>query len=321
MSQRASRAAIVLSAGLIALPAAAQNVARLGTPQALTVGTRAVHPSVVVDQVGDTHVVFNRSETLFYTRTVQGVFQAPIALDNGIGASHPYIVRGLAGEVHVLYIRESTDKTLYYRRGVRSGGQVVWSARVAVAGNTASKAYPGIAVADASGTLHVPYIENTCGFYRVFYRARRPDGSWTFPETPVPTCEYQASPQAVVGADNRVKVVFQYGVDITFASREAAGWTTLNLSASPKSNSHAPTMARTFGSYLFAAWDEGVNAHDVQARVSADSGKTWGPIFSISSSPQYATGPTVQWIPGTTRVGLAWSDSTGSVDDQPDSLY
>src|SRR5262249_722475 len=150
---------------------------------------------------------------------------------------------------------------------------------------------------------------------------RRTDGSWTVPETPVPTCVYQTSPQAIIGADNHVKVVFQQDVDITFASRETAGWTAMNLSASPNSNSHAPTMARTTGSYPFAAWDEGVNAHDIQARVSADNGKTWGPIFSISSSPQFATAPTVQWIPGTTRVGLAWQDSTGSLDDQPDILY
>jgi hypothetical protein len=320
MSHRASRAAIVLSACLTALPAAAQNVVRFGPPQALTIGTRAVHPSVVVDQAGETHVVFNRSETVYYTRTVQGAFTAPIALDNGIGASHPVIVRGLAGELHVLYIRESTDKTLYYRRGVLTAGQMVWSARLAIAGNTASKAYPGIPVTDASGTLHVPYIENTCGYYRVFYRARRTDGSWTVAETPLPTCEYQTAPQAVVGSDNHVKIIFTHGADIAFASRESAGWTTLNLSGSPQTNSNVPTLARTFGSYLFAAWDEGVNAHDIQARVSADSGKTWGPIFSISSSPQYATGPTVQWIPGTTRVGLSWIDATGSLDNQPDIL-
>jgi hypothetical protein len=31
----------------------------------------------------------------------------------------------------------------------------------------------------------------------------------------------------------------------------------------------------------------------------------------ISSSPQYATDPTVDWLPGTTRVGVGWLDSMG----------
>jgi hypothetical protein len=41
----------------------------------------------------------------------------------------------------------------------------------------------------------------------------------------------------------------------------------------------------------------------------------------ISSSPQFATAPTVEWLPGTTRVGVACTDATGSVDNQPDVLY
>jgi hypothetical protein len=282
---------------------------------------RAVLPSVAVDRAGVTHVVYNQAGRLYYTHTQGGGFVPAMALDAGLGATHAWIVRGLPGELHVLYLREATDKTLYHRRGAIAGGTAAWSARVAIAGNPASKAYPGIAVADASGTLHVPYIENTCGQYRVFYRAPRKDGIWTAPELPVPTCEYQTTPQAIVSADNRVQMVFRRGTDVAFASREASGWTAMNLSSSPATNSYAPSIARMFGSYLFVAWDEGVNGHDIQARISPDSGRTWGALLMISSSPQFATAPTVEWLSGTTRVGVAWADATGSVDNQPDLLY
>jgi hypothetical protein len=197
----------------------------------------------------------------------------------------------------------------------------VWSGRLAIAGSPTSKAYPGIPVTGPNGVLHVPYLENTCGNYRVFYRARRPDGSWTLPELPIPACEFQTGPQAIVSADGRAQLVLTRGTDITFASREASGWASLNVSASPNTNSHVPTAARMFGTHVFVAWDEGVNSHDVQARISPDSGKTWGPLLSISSSPQYATAPTAEWLFGTTRVGISWIDSTGSLDDQPDVFY
>jgi len=89
MPDRALKAAMVLLASVAsALPAAAQTLVRFPPVQALTApGIRAVHPSVVVDQAGGTHVVFNQSGKLYYTHNLPGSFMAPVVLDDGLGAS------------------------------------------------------------------------------------------------------------------------------------------------------------------------------------------------------------------------------------------
>jgi hypothetical protein len=285
-----------------------------GSPQNVTgSGPKSVFPAVAVDTNNHTHIAYfdQDNQQLMYTNNVNGSFSAPKVIETGVGTgTDPDLVVGSDNVLHLGY--SDSGLGIYYRRGTLSGANVTWAPRQLI--SSEGKSFGGrLAIDNQTGTLHIAWINNSCGDYNVYYRSRSASGSLG-PVIRVRDngCKYQTHPRLAVTNDGKVHITFEddkSGKEAYYGRLEGGSFVTQNLSHT-STNTYNPAITSD-GTALYVAWEEGIGVgdHDIEFIRSVDGGLNWSSTVGYSTGSSYGSFPALAYSPSSRRVLAAWGDN------------
>src|SRR6266545_4410975 len=149
---------------------------------------------------------------------------------------------------------------------------------------------PSLAV-DASGGLHIAWLDDRSGARGVYYSASPDGGTWSPPaRVDLSGVDSFAASLAVereaVASEGRIYLAYQRGTDIWFTrSDDGIAWAPSRpLDLAPLGvPSRAPAVAAS-GGRVFVAWSDWRDPDEahILLRVSLDAGLSWGPEVQLS---------------------------------------
>lgn len=310
-------------AGSFVYGAISESIQYQTTAQNITpAGMRGVFPWVALDGNAKAHVVFlNQVGTpskIEYVNNLNGSFGAvqDLATD-ATSASRPSII-AVGNKLHVAYTANNNTQ-LFYQQGTINGTSVAWSTREAI--STANGTYDGRIAVDNAGNVHFVWLDEACpsANNNIRYRERFANGTLSALVTPMGNCAIvQDRPHIIVTSGGTPHIVFQHDRDVYYGRKDAAGWTTQNLT-NTTGNTTNPRLA-TNGSILFTTWDDDApsSSHDVFAQYSSDGGTTWSSPIGIAQTPGNGASAFMAWSPITNRIYIVFEDSTNGNGGKPE---
>jgi hypothetical protein len=332
---RVAALGLILLIGLAALtiPAAAApptpaaitgSVTWAPATQMITNGERVAYPWAGVDSSNKTHVLYTTNDVkpvnIRYTNNVGGSFNPVGAVIDTVAGTEksPFgaLAVGPGNVLHIVYADIGVTDDIFYRFSSNNGA--TWSAKQQISSGIKARS-PHLAV-DANNNAHIVWIDNVCGQYNVYYRSRTfASGALSAIDKPRNDCAtFQNRPQITI-ANGVPQVVYTYGSEVEYRRFVSFGsWVGLDLSQSPGIFSGNVTIASDGGNNLVAAWDEGINNHDILFRASPDGGQTWAAALNFSNNSTLSTSPNATWSSSPKRAYITWEDIAGSSDGKPE---
>jgi hypothetical protein len=302
------------------------------TPQIITSVTRHNFPWVAVDSNDKTHVVFitgdpESSWDIRYINNVSGTFSNPGVLIDTIfkNPSTPstILAAGPNGVIHLTYsvVTESGNDPVYYRQSTNNGA--TWSTRQLI--SSGGKSAEPTMTLDAAGNAYIAWINNQCGVYNIYYRARFVDGSLSGISKPKDDCSTFQNRPSITFASGKPHIAFTHGSgaagDVYHARLEGGQWISQNIANTPFASQNV-TIASDGGNNLFLAWDENRNNenHEIFFKASFDGGVNWTAVNELTNNIGLSTAPYIAWSPVTQRAYIVWHDQN-NVQGGPNEVW
>lgn len=291
--------------------------------------SKSVLPAATIDANNYAHAVYlqESGQQLMYTTNLSSSspgskFSKPVSIEGGAGLYKDSFMQLLTGPGNVLYLLYARNAgSLVMKAATISGTTVSWQKGATLIGGV-GKIQDARGAFDASGNLHLTWIDKRCGEYKVHYRIRYTNGSLSGDEAPGgDDCTFEVTPRIAVTSDGKAHIVYTRSKDIYYARREKSGWVRQKLAGTNLNEGNGDIA--TNGTNLMMVWGVGLSStdHNTLARFSKDGGQSWSNSVGISTSSSYAEFPSVAYAAQPNRYYVAWSDNNGSLDGAGDIWF
>ncbi|MFN8670969.1 MAG: peptidylprolyl isomerase [Candidatus Sericytochromatia bacterium] len=218
-------------------------------------------PSVTVDSVGNTHLVFLHGRVLYYSKADStGTWTPPTQLANLTATENVVKIVCTINSIHIVW---TNNNDVWYSYSTDSGDTWRNAENISNTPNTKTT-NPSLAV----DTLDIPYVtweESTLGAHNIYYSRKDTSVSWQSPKMVSDTNAYAMNPSISLDGTFSPSIVWEQDNggfrDIFYTKNpdntKPTVWTNIvNISNSPKKTSINPKIVSDSLGYSYVAWEE-----------------------------------------------------------------
>ncbi|HEY1012523.1 MAG TPA: hypothetical protein VGE07_07440 [Herpetosiphonaceae bacterium] len=277
----------------------------------------SVYPDVAYDASGHIHIVWieygstnDEPSRVMYTNNVAGTWLRPHTVSSSGGRNNSGIV-GLAVEnnrVHVVYTTNSLG--LAYRQVTLNGATPTNQGVIGLTGGSAKGFNPDLAV-DSTGRVHMAYINNKDGTYRIYHRTWF-NGTLSSERLVRGGDALKKELRIAASSDNKIHLIYvaNEGAVTRYSIFDGTSWSNGPDVGTGKQKLQSIAASGTTIVAVFSA--QPGSTHNVYMKIRTTGG--WSGAALLSSGGSFDENPDAFASPYNGKVYAVWNSGSSTAD-------